>query len=376
MSNQNNNNAKARKKNKASAAFKRDEARDFKAIRDGNRNVLSPVAERYLRALVDPFNAKDTGVPTLAGGDPGKTRITTTRAQGKFVSGVSGFGYVTIANPEIAHPTAATDGTIGPYNGTQCGNATSAPFNSTSFPSTGASPIVGLEIVNWTGDTELDGSQNGKRMYRLVGMAISVFPESSFSTQNGSLSFMETPEHVDLTHGSPTPLFTEVEAYETTRTLRATQTGSQEEKLVVNWHPRSARRATRRHVQPQDHSTQNDFSFVDPGRSGWAGAVPLTGLTVLAEADPGTQFHYKVVAMWELKGTAVRGATARFVDSRGMDLVINVINAKRLDGYVGNPAHVYESYLHQAGRIAVKLGVGMKAIAPYAARAVAMLGGF
>jgi hypothetical protein len=84
--------------------------------------------------------------------------------------------------------------------------------------------------------------------------------------------------------------------------------------------------------------------------------------------------------MYEVKGIQVPNLKPRLVDSRGMDLIQNTLACKMVDGYVGKPEHVYESYLAHAWTMAKKAGGWLKehekSLAEGAAKAVSTIAGF
>jgi len=338
------------KQNKAKKAIDRAIDDDVRSITDGSRKKLSSIAQRYLRAIVEPGTAAKTGVPTLLGGNPGRTAIETTKAEGKFTIGNDGWGYVKVPNPKRHSST-----TFGPFAGSKCLEyTTGSSFLGTDFPTTAGVAPAGTAHSTW--NTVLGNPSaylTGDLLYRLVGMSVEVFPESSFSSQNGNLTLVEFSGHADASRQQPLA-FTDVVGYENSRVLRATQTGPQSEKIVANWHPQNTK--VESHGGSTHESTVGDFDFKTP-TAGWSALVmPCDGLCIIAEGATDTDFHYVVHAMWELKGNAVRGKKPRAVDSRGMDLVFNALNRKILDGFVAKPQHAYESYLHTAAAEAQKLG--------------------
>ena len=364
------------KTNNAKKALDKDLDRDIRSIRDGNRRELSTVAQRYLRALVDPATAPRSGVPTLIGGNPGRTSIENTKMEGKMVVGTNGWGYLSIPNPEVKLNNSAL-ANFGPFISDVAMDVTTAAYTGVGPIQTALGRPAGLAAHAWSSPFSSSiGYKDGKLMYRCVGMSVEIFPESSFVDQNGSLVLYEVEQHSDLTYTAAVTV-ENIQGYENSRVIRATQTGSQKEKIMLNWHPRALIQDGSATSTTQLESTQNDFFFIQPV-AGWNATlqVPTSGLFVGAEAKPGTEFHYVVSAMWEVRGNLVRGKKHRLTDSRGMDLVCNMINRKVQSGYVGQPNHAYESYLHVAASAGRKLAGragkwALSTAADYALKAIA-----
>lgn len=327
--------------------------REMRTVRDGSRKDLSEPVQKYLKALVDTKNAKPCGVPTLLGGFPGRTTTRKFKIQGKFAIGTDGFGYVSMPNPA---PATSGLGAVGPFNNGQALIATGATSIGGSLPIVGATIGTGKAVAPWPSEFVAfapTSSGDATMQYRLVGMTLEVFPEASFSNQNGTLYLYEVPNHAVMNQLASVSIGS-VTSAPTTRAIRAVQTGSQEEKIVLNWHPRALTAEYGR----VEAVNRNDFSFKSGQGAPLANNLepPIDGLIIVAEGDTGTTFHVTATSIWELKGNQLTGLKPRIVDSRGMDLVMNMIASKALAGYVGKPHHVYESYLWRAWDSAKKLG--------------------
>lgn len=317
---------------------------EVRKIREGSRKVLSPTAERYLRCLVNP-EAKPSAVPTLVGGYGGRSRVDRYFAKGTFVCGTGNVGFISISPAPYGDPSSGAVRDTSPISNNTTtgyiGMATNNSYTLAGFPQEGAAIAAGLDLVKlanspWGLRAATDAY--GNMQYRCVSCIIEVFPESSFSTQNGELTLLEAPGHVGVFNTSTTSPYSQVSDHPNSRTIRGTQTGSQSEKIVLNWHPRAYAAG----------SNITDFVYCAPAAVVTTGINRLGVLTVAASAAAGTIFHYKVTVVYELRGRDVSGMKRHPVDSRGMDLVHNIIASKELSGYVGNPTHVEESYLHQA----------------------------
>jgi len=325
-------------KKKVSKALDANLDRDIASIRDGARRDLSVPAQRYLRCLVDPRAATPTGVPTAIGGYPGRTAAIKLTQRLTFNCGTSGVGFVSLQ----PGTTGLNQGYVtGPFSDTNVITWSTGSWASNTVQQAGTLVPTGITQAGWARSpyqmaTVQEMFDFG---YRIVGAAIEVFPESSFSDQNGELTLIELPGHESLNDkATGFNLASGLGAFELSRTVRAVQTGSQREKVVINWHPRS------RHDVDSERN-DFDFAFVTPGTTPQTGWANMDGIVVAAKGAAGTQFHATVTAIYELKGRKVPGVKPRAVDSRGMDLVFNAIMHKTMDGYVGVPDHVYHGYL-------------------------------
>jgi len=342
---------------------------EFRLIRDGSRRVLSKTCQKYLASLVSPSTGPLVGVPSLLGGVIGDTKVIQTKAVGKFTIGSGGWGFVKLSNPGL-EAVGSLLYSIGPFHTIPCGAYSDGGWAGTALLGTALGAAVGITNFPWTSDyssTQLSGAF----LYRLVSMSIEVFPESSYVSQNGALTLYESSAHADMTRTASRSL-QDIEGYNTSRTIRATQFGDLSEKIVINWHPRTETSATGPTSGIPD--SRNDFNFVNPQAAGFTTTqMPSDGLMVFAEGAPNTIFHFKCVANWELKGSAVHGKKARLADSRGMDLVMNTI---RLDGYTGKPGVVVESYMAKALHLAGSLGITKQKVGDFAIKAISNVAGF
>lgn len=357
------------KSSKVKKAIDQSLERDVRAIREGSRREISPICQRYLKALVDTRSAPKVGVPTNIGGHPGRTAIVRYTQQIETTTAGSGIAAVSIAPLGNETTTSRT----GPFLNTSPIVFTDATFTGTTLPAEGGAFSTGVQRTGWTQSTYDVSSMNGsKLLYRLVGCTLTVFPDGSFSTQNGRIVLCEAPSHASLNDSVPLDLTT-VQSFPQSRVIRAVQTGAQSEKIVLNWHPKSGSAAGRFY---------NDFDF----RSAAVGSTPpsvmppVNGLLLVMQGNAATSFHIEVTAMYEVKGTAVPNLKPRLVDSRGMDLIQNSLACKLVDGYVGKPEHVYESYLSHAWTMAKKatswIRENEKQLIDGAAKAVSTIAGF
>lgn len=296
----------------------------------------------YLKCVVDPHEARPQGVPTSVGGYPGRTACQKAIRKGTFSVGNAGLGFIS-STP--CPPPTTSSGATGPY-----GNADGIMWSENTFAGV-ALPMqsqvrpAGVSGASlWEASPYTTSTTNNEDMsYRVVGHTIKVFPRSSFSNQNGVIHMLEVPNHSVLNLTSFPISAATVAGFEQTRTLRATQTGSQRDQIVLNWHPRSGPGLG------LSGFSFNDLQFKGIGEAG-AGTfntvgIPINGLLIVVEGDPGTQFEFEVCTIFEMRGTRVFGAIPRLVDDRGMNLIFNAFSAKVESGYVGEPTHVEQGYL-------------------------------
>lgn len=344
-------NKKGRSEGRARESLERDFNRDVSEIRNGSRKVVSKVCQDYLKALVDTRNAPKVGVPTLQGGMPGRTGVVRYTQQLEVFTGTTGAGFLHVK--AAAHSVSASNN-AGPYNNTNSLTFTGPTFAGTTIPTHSISTPTGVFQSGWTQSPHrlvVSGPQNDLQ-WRPVGITITLFPDSSLLAQNGRIVLLEAPGH-DLLNENLSDLLLGLESYPEARVIRGTKTGSQEEKYVLNWHPKSG--------SVHGGALGAEASFSDFNFNDHRGVVPSSsstpqfdGLMVAFFADAGLQFHCEVTCMYEVKGKIITSVKPRVVDSRGMDLISNIIAAKMLSGYVGKPEHVYESYLAKAWSSAEK----------------------
>lgn len=351
---------------------------DYREIRDGSRQTMSRPIKEYLKAIVDTKNAKLVGVPTNVGGYPGRTAVRRYKQETDIVIGTSGFGYINLNTSTIEHITNTETLVSGPFNNSRNIGWTDGTYSGTGIPPLNTALPVGVNQSGWSqSNIDISEAIKGNVQWRTVGTTLEVFPESSFSRQNGRIILLEIPSHDALNFsGASNVQFSDLESFPTSRVLRGVQTGAQSEKIVLNWHPRA--------LDEANYSNSfNDFNFKSISGINQSSSplqMPLKELIIIFIGDPGTRFHSTITSMFELRGRGINDIKPRLVDSRGMDLVMNTFAHKVTDGYVGKPEHVYESYLASAWRIAKKsagfINRHQKEIMEGAGKAMSLIGGF
>lgn len=352
------------KAGKVKKALDDDIKADIKAIKEGSRKELSPVAARYLRNIANPAGSALGGIPTLIGGYSSRSDVRRFRAKGTFQPGTLGFGFLAISPmPSTLQAGAGMGPTFPICSDGFIGTKSTSAWTGGAMPNPGATMPAGCANVSWT-DSDLTISGTGTHStnapggpnlgFRLVGCSIEVFPEASFADSNGEITLWEVPGHICPQGASVAAgngfSYDDIAGNAQARTIRATQTGSQKDKIILNFHPRSA-------VLRADDGT-NDFAYHFPngnlGNYPTSGQVqPWTMVIAVSSTAGSMNFHYTITGIYEIVGRRINGKV-RPVDSRGMDLVYNVLASKNLSGYVGQPEHVEESYIHQAWKHATK----------------------
>lgn len=349
--------------------------REFESIRDGSRKELSLVCQKYLKALVDTRAAPKVGVPTLVGGYPGRTGIERYTNQLEVITGEQNFGFLSLNLIDGGTSTTIS----GPFSDTNTMEYSMANYSAAAIPHAGNSPAGDTTITGWTAATRSMLAPNvtaEQFQWRLVGCTVKIFPDSSFSDQNGRIALYEPPGHAPLNRASDV-VGTLIESAPTTRVVRGVQTGSQREQIVLNWHPRASNIDV---LGNPVVSNQNDLAFTNLG---WKQQTSTGARHVYAKdgvicffAKKETSFHVEVTAMYEVRGRSVTDVAPRLTDSRGMDLVMNMLSHKLISGYVGVPERVYESYLHQAWKSAKEMGGTLKKGASAVSDVLTTIAGF
>jgi len=310
-------------------------------IENGARNTLSQAGQNYLAALVDPANAPESGIPASSGGYPGRTGVLKGRTEVTMQIGTLGFGY--ISTSPYSSPGSTQDFLTGPladrtglqWTTNAYGANTVGLMNAIVPGGVQGSPLFPTSPYQVS---SLGTNASSKLSYRVVGHAITIFPTSSFSQQNGQIYMLEAPNHNPINLGA-TLAPSQVSALIQCRIIRATQTGAQSEKIVLNWHPRSGS------TLDGGEGSFNDLDFVGTNGQNYTGVLPVNGLIIMVTGLPGTSFECIVDTMFEVRGSAVVDVRPRTVDSRAMDLIFNALAMKVESGYVGIPRQVESGYL-------------------------------
>ncbi len=295
-----------------------DLLRDFRSVSNGARDQLSRPARQYMDAIVSPETAKPCGIPTLLGGEPGLTGKMKLKVRGTVHTGTAGFGFIGLAGYGNGF---YENRAIGLYSdqtyaaGTVPSSTATAGVNGILFtesPYTAAAAATDQDIVSW----------------RLVGLSVSIMPRGSALSQDGSICLLETPNHRNVVGLTYTALAT----YRNAREISGIKFGDQKDKIVLNYHPRGV--------------DQNPFEFTFQTTANSSPAVISPDAIIAISATAGLTFQFEVFAIYECRGFKVNNAKATFVDSRGMDLAMNVFRQKKLSGWLGQTHHAVEAYNH------------------------------
>lgn len=241
----------SQKSTKAARAMDHNLERDYDSIVKGARSEMSEPALRYMRCVIDPRRAKPSGIPTLAGGEPGWTGTLPVHVDGEITVGTAGFGFLEMGNPitqGFYHDNLAATYSDSVYSL----NVTS--LHSTGLPGQFGQPIHFDKSPYQIGDDAA---------FRMVGFAVEVFPDSSLLDQNGRILFVEYPDHFS----GGTKSFLNGSAYEESRIIRAISKGDPNVKNVLNVHPRSDYNGAAGGTVSQASSNPFQFQRIETGVS-------------------------------------------------------------------------------------------------------------
>jgi hypothetical protein len=171
-----------------------------------------------------------------------------------------------------------------------------------------------------------------------------VFPTSSMLNQNGTLLLHETAGH-QVTDST----FAQLAADPRSRVIEAVRLGNSKDRVILNWHPQSTSGNTGQEI--------NEFDFVSLlATDAQIAQTPTGGLIVAAEAAPDTTFRIVLTIIYEYRGRHIQSGKPRLVDSRGMDLITNVLARKYKAGYVGSPLEMRVHYRRGVVNMVHKMG--------------------
>jgi hypothetical protein len=163
-------------------------------------------------------------------------------------------------------------------------------------------------------------------------MSVSIQPTGSALGQDGSIVLLEAPNHLTLVGED----YETLASYKNAREMSAIKFSRQDEKIVLNWHPRGR----------TDGS--NPFEFRYSTTANTSPYTPSNGIVAAigVKATKDLTFLCEFYAIYECRGYFVSNPSATFVDSREMDLAMNVFRQKKLSGWIGREHHVVEAYNH------------------------------
>lgn len=304
---------------------------DLDTIVSKSRSELSKPAHRYLESLVDPKNHRSK-VPTLLGGNPGRTGQIVCKSKVTVGVGTGGYGYI-VMNPSCI-PTS--DWTGGPFTDRLCAVFTTgllyAGTGASTLPST---PGTGVSVTEWANaQVSSAGSiYSTDYQWRCVSAAIYVNPTSAALDQGGMIYMIESEGHGKLSENLST-----ITGLQRTRGVRGAQMGNNEP-IVLNWHPVAVSSAAQ-----GSSNFLNPFEFRTVGGAN-STQTPQGGLCCIFTGASGLTFECELIANYEVRGTKVFTKTVSLVDSRGMDMVMNAIMSRTTSGWIGKPHHAYVGYM-------------------------------
>jgi hypothetical protein len=322
--------AKRETKRRIREQVKKDLDVDFRDVSSAAGRHLSEPCRRYLDCVIDPKNAKPSGVPTLIGGEPGLTATLKLARKGTFTVGTQGLGFLLLGDPVLR----------GFYNNTLGHVVTTSAYTGTTI--TGALPVTGLALVGYSSSpyaAAAVASEKDAIGYRLVGQAVEVFPEVPVMSQNGAVAVLETMNRQTLDGET----FSDVISYKNSRVVKGNDLGSitSKNRLVLNIHPRSDMNPT---------TGPFDFAY----RIGATTTVTKAAGVIAVSGTAGDNWFFESYAIYEFRGFKAPSPKPRFVDSTGMDLVMNAFRHKYVSGWDGSAEEIKHSYLGKIGEVLAK----------------------
>jgi len=350
----------------------RDEMqRDIRTIRSNHK--LSKVCADYLDQLVDCSTRKPVGAPTLIGGSPGRTGAIRLKQELQIAIGLGGFGYLAMCYQNVLQDSPFS----GPFQDAPVFQYTSSDYQTTTVIQRGSPNPIGVTTTGWEtsryrfGDY---GSSLGqtKILFRCVAAIAECTNVTEVLDQNGTITLYEPPSHVEVNSNASLDLKS-VASERTSRVITAQNRGPRGDKVALNWHPGSSQFRG---------NANNDFYFNTSTKAPSFAPNSSPGIRdglMVFQGKPGEIFHVTVSAVYEMKGRLVGSKKPRLTDSQGMNIIFNVLAAKALDGYVGNPRRVADGYLAKAWEVGKKLAGWVKehekAIMTGTGRALKMIAG-
>nr|APG77012.1 hypothetical protein [Beihai narna-like virus 5] len=313
---------------------------------------LSPIAEAYLLQMVDCTTRKPVGTPSLLGGVPGNTEVYRLKQELRVTVGQNGYGFL------VVNYSDTSDGSLlsGPFNDVPVFSYSTIAFTGTSLPARGApiSATPGVRNEGWT-LSPLQVSTFGtaaqtEYSWRCVAAIAECTNTTAVLEQEGSIVLWEPPNHASLNANGGYNMST-IQAQRTARVVRAQNGADHVDKVALNWHPKM--------LETYLGSESSDFAFscVNAPPTLQFSLMPSVKDGVMVfQGSPGNTFHVTVSCIYEAKGSRARGVKPRLTDEHGMNIVFNVLAAKSLDGYAGNPRRIADGYLAKAWEVAKRLG--------------------
>jgi hypothetical protein len=303
-----------------------DLLRDFHSVSRGARDQLSKPAREYLDAIISPETAKTCGIPTLLGGEPGKTGKIRLKSEGTLVVGTAGVGFLCLGG--------IRDGF---YQDRSIALVTTSAYAAGTVPTTSAT--VGVEPMNLVQSpysTTVINNDSDAVSYRVVGMSAEIIPIGSALSQDGDMCLLEAQNQTSLGGLS----YESLASYNNARVISAIKFGEQKDKIVLNVHPKE------RPVDNVAVDPVNPFVFRTSGVSNNSPAVISSPAVIAVSAASGLKFRVRIFIIYEYRGSKVKNPYATMTDSRGMNLALNTFRMKKISGWVGQQHHVVEGYNH------------------------------
>lgn len=327
------------RKSKATKALDKDLEREFRAVREGSRRELSPTAQKYLSAMVQPERFMSRDINPESG--PLRTKLIRLKEVGTFGTGSTSFAGFVIFNPFVVD-----DGTLGGFYNDRTAarftNNSATGYTDFSFPNNTMTAFTSSEF---TAATRVAGDLG----YHCTGASLTIWPEESVTNLGGTVYMGQSPGNSALTSWS----FTQLQSYDKT-TSYSLLNFDPEKKFKVFWVPQSSN---------TEGSARAGFAEAFAAD---ATAGPAAGglYAFVNSTKAGSNFRFEIVANYEVLGKLARGQKPRIYDSRGRDLVFNALAQMRNGSHIrpghevteGLLAHIY----HTASSLAGKAVTGLR----------------
>jgi len=315
-------------------------ARSFADIEKESKDRFSKAVNDYWNFVSNPFDNPPARPVFYDGRYIGNTGIVVGRRKGSFYAGTNGVGYIS-ATLARGPTSKAIDAPIYVTDNTYAGTVATA-YNAAT------AGVVGMPL----NDVVYDSTENNiELIWRPIAGALRIFPIGSMTSQDGVISMIEIPGHVNLfgtttfTGGTPQAL----RANPRTRVVRGAQLGDQSIVNQLNWHPQGANFAAVTNAgYANSFVSDTDFrGFNSANTSGQIGE-----LIIGVEATAGLLFEFEFIAAWETKGSKASGLRPSIQDAHASAIIFNTLCRQIVSGMIGKPHEFTQNYhaalLHSA----------------------------
>lgn len=254
---------------------------------------LSKCAAEFACALEDPFNC--SGLACVPDVPSTPSRKVIAFSKGTMTIGTGGFGFV------LARTTGANDITAGWYS--------DATYTSTIGLTSSVAPGTNAFLHNGDYNAASIAATVGSIQWRTVGCGIRIRYTGTELNRSGFVAHLEEPDHVTTLGVS----FASTIAYDKAFKSAVSRT----------WHSVCFHHIT--HVE-MSYGSASGTTFTYP-------------LLLNVQSLAGNTFDFEYFHVFEAIGSSVRGKTPSDCDIPGMNAVMNTVQSKPKDGYVGEINH-------------------------------------